>query len=73
VAQQGRDVEGARTAEKTHNELLGQATSYREEISAVSLDAEAASILQFQRSYQAAAQIFKVVNDMAETLIGILR
>ena len=73
VAQQGRDVESARTAEKTHDELLGQATTFREEVSAVSLDAEAASILQFQRSYQAAAQIFKVVNDMAETLIGILR
>ncbi|MCX6591642.1 MAG: flagellar hook-associated protein FlgK [Acidobacteria bacterium] len=72
-SQQGRDVESARTAEKTHDELLGQAMTYREEVSAVSLDAEAASILQFQRSYQAAAQIFKVVNDMAETLIGILR
>ena len=43
----------------------------RESISGVSLDEEAANLMRFQRSYQAAARIMTTVDDMAQTLLAL--
>jgi flagellar hook-associated protein 1 len=39
----------------------------------VSLDEEAAQLIRFQQSYQAAAQIIRVSNELFDTLIGVAR
>lgn len=39
----------------------------------VSLDEEAAQLIRFQQSYQAAAQIIRVSNEIFDTLIGVAR
>lgn len=39
----------------------------------VSLDEEAAQLIRFQQSYQAAAQIIRISNEIFDTLIGVAR
>jgi len=46
--------------------------SLRSGISGVSLDTEAAELMAFQQSYSATAQVFSVVNEMLDTLMGIV-
>ena len=43
----------------------------RESISGVSLDEEAANLLRFQRSYQAAAQVMTIADELAQTVLSI--
>jgi flagellar hook-associated protein 1 FlgK len=43
----------------------------REAISGVSLDEEAAQMLLFQRSYQAAAQLLTIADEMAATILSL--
>ena len=45
----------------------------RSELQDVSLDEEAAQMIQFQRAYQASAQLFKTINDMTETVMSLIR
>lgn len=53
-------------------QAVTQAQSQRSQISGVSLDGQAAELLQFQRSYQAVAQVLTIVNDAATALIDII-
>lgn len=69
----GRDLQATVQGESTYQALLAQAKSFRHEISSVSLDEEAAKMLQFQKAYQALAQMFKTINEMTETLINVTR
>lgn len=43
----------------------------RESVSGVSLDEEAANLLRFQRSYQAAARLVTTVDEMAQSLLAM--
>lgn len=69
----GRDLNGAQDAAEVQRKVLGQARALREEASGVSLDEEAAYVLQAQRSYQAAAKIVTVLNELTETVLTLLR
>lgn len=73
AAKVGRDLSSARQSEQISDQLLNQATTLRQDLSNVSLDEEAAIMMQFQRSYQAAAQMFRVINEMTQTLVNIAR
>ncbi len=53
----------------TANDVSAQRASS----SGVSLDEEAAQLIRFQQSYQAAAQIIRVSNELFDTLIGVAR
>jgi flagellar hook-associated protein 1 FlgK len=53
--------------------LLSQATQARENLVGVNLDEEAANLIKFQNSYQAAAQAISVANSLFDTLIGVVR
>lgn len=46
-----------------------QARSLREQISGVSLDEEAAKLVEYQRSYQANAKVIQVLSDLTQTLL----
>ena len=55
------------------NSLLSQATDYRDSISGVNLDEEAANLLRYQQAYQASAQMIKIADELFQTLINSIR
>jgi flagellar hook-associated protein 1 FlgK len=69
----GRELADARNNEQTHSLLLSQARLLRADITGVSLDEEAANLISFQRSYEASAEVVRVVNSLTETVLGLLR
>lgn len=69
----GRDLQTSRANTKTGESLLAQTRNYRQEISGVNLDEAAAELVQYQRAYQASAELFRVLNQLTETTLGLLR
>ncbi len=69
----GRDVANAKSDTDTQKGLVDQARSLRDEVSGVSLDEEAAHILQVQRSYQASGKVMTVLNEIMDTLMQSLK
>ncbi|MDZ4152844.1 FlgK family flagellar hook-associated protein, partial [Methylicorpusculum sp.] len=65
-----RSGELSATAQKT---LLTRAQEAKQNLTGVNLDEEAANLVIFQQSYQAAAQVVSTANSMFDTLIGALR
>ena len=53
--------------------LAGDLKARQEEISGVNLDEELSNIIRFQHSYQAAAKIVTVLNELTETILTLLR
>jgi len=65
----GSTVSSATVASTAQTASLAQAQTQRDSLSAVSLDDEATALTQYQRSYQAASQVFAIVNQLlADTL-----
>ncbi|MDX1980426.1 MAG: flagellar hook-associated protein FlgK [Bryobacteraceae bacterium] len=73
AAKAGRDLRDARDSAGLQEQLVTQVRELRQENSAVSLDEEAARLVEAQRAYQANAQLFQVLNTLTDTLLGILR
>jgi flagellar hook-associated protein 1 FlgK len=55
------------------SQAVAQARNLRQQVSGVSLDAEAARLVELQRSYQAAAQLISIISSLTETVINMLR
>ena len=53
--------------------ILKQTTDSRNSLSAVSLDEEAANLIQFEQYYNASAQVIQVARTLFDTLISTLR
>lgn len=53
--------------------ILKQATDYRDSLSGVNLDEEAANLIKFEQYYNASAQIIQVARSLFDTLISSLR
>jgi len=68
----GSELASARGDSHTQTLLVAQAHSLRNEQSGVSLDEEAAKVIEFQRSYQASAELVRVINSLTETLMGMI-
>jgi flagellar hook-associated protein 1 FlgK len=65
----GTLVSSATTANTANTASLAQAQTQRDSLSAVSLDDEASSLTNYQRSYEAAAKVFDIVDQlMADSL-----
>lgn len=60
----------ARVDGEATSAILKQATDNRDSISGVSLDEEAAKLIQFEQYYQASAQIIQVARSLFDTLIN---
>jgi flagellar hook-associated protein 1 len=45
----------------------------RDQVSSVSLDEEAAHLIQLQRAYQAAGKMMSVLNELTGTVIDIIK
>jgi flagellar hook-associated protein 1 FlgK len=55
------------------NVLLNQATEALKAESGVNLDEEAADLLRYEQSYQAAAQVISIADSLFQTLLAVLR
>ena len=53
--------------------LLERANEARENISGVNLDEEAANLIKFQQSYQAAAQAISTASSLFDSVLGAVR
>jgi flagellar hook-associated protein 1 FlgK len=74
VARQvGDDVRSARQEETRANLLVTQARDLRQQLSGVDFDEEAVKLVQLQRAYEANAQVVKVVDELIESVISMLR
>jgi flagellar hook-associated protein 1 FlgK len=59
----GNQASNAATAATTQTQLLTQAQTMRSQISGVSLNDQAAQLLQFQQAYEASAQTLSTINQ----------
>lgn len=73
AASVGQENSDATSNEQTQTQVLAQAESLRDQASGVSLDKQAVQVLEFQRAYQASAQVLTVLNDLAETTLNMLQ
>jgi flagellar hook-associated protein 1 len=75
VYQVGNDVSNASAELDSSQSILSQLQDQRGSISGVSLDEEAANMVQYQNAFDAAAQIVTTINDMPRCCAeaGILR
>ncbi|MGH7488667.1 MAG: flagellar basal body rod C-terminal domain-containing protein, partial [bacterium] len=69
----GRDVSTAQDHESAQKDLVTQAQNQRRQDSGVSIDEEAAQLIQFQSAYQAAGKMLTVVNDLTQTLMNLIQ
>lgn len=73
AADLGQQLSTAKQDQTTDESLTTQAESLRNDIQGVSLDQEAIHLLEFQRSFDAASQFVKVLNQLSQDLIGMLQ
>lgn len=69
----GRMVAEGRESASVARQLELQARQFRDEIQRVNLDEEAVMLMQFQRAYEAAAQMIRVLDEMTQTVLGLIR
>jgi flagellar hook-associated protein 1 FlgK len=72
-AKVGRDVANARNEQSQYQDTLAQSRQFRQETTGVSLDEEAAKLLQFQQAYQAVGKLITVINDLTDSVMNIIR
>jgi flagellar hook-associated protein 1 FlgK len=65
----GVSVQGARTAADSSGAVASQARNRVSAETGVNLDEEAARLIQFQQSYQAAAKVLQVAQSVFDTLL----
>jgi flagellar hook-associated protein 1 FlgK len=68
----GSQLSTATTGQSTQQDVLNQAVSLRQQISGVDLNAEATQIVQIQSAYSALAKMVTVIDDMTQTVLGLV-
>jgi flagellar hook-associated protein 1 FlgK len=71
--QVGQDIATAQQEQTTQQNLVDQAQETRSAATGVSLDAEAAQMIQFQQAYQAAGELVATLDTMTQTLITMVQ
>jgi flagellar hook-associated protein 1 FlgK len=69
----GRRLAAATDQKGIQQQVLTQAQSMRQQTSGVSLDEQATLLVEFQRAYQANAQLFSVLNSLTQTTVNMLQ
>ena len=69
----GGQAASAATAETTQTQLLTQAQNMRSQVSGVSLNDQAAKLLQFQQAYEASAQMVSVINQTMSSFMTAMQ
>jgi flagellar hook-associated protein 1 FlgK len=73
LADIGVRVQGAQTSADLSTALAAQAEQMRSAETGVNLDEEAARLIEFQQSYQAAAKVLQVAQQVFDTLLEVTR
>jgi flagellar hook-associated protein 1 len=71
VARLGGEASLAKDTATTRDGVFQQLTNERQQVSGVSLDEEMAKMIQFQRSYQAAARFITTIDAVLQSLMDI--
>jgi flagellar hook-associated protein 1 FlgK len=71
LSQIGNDTSAATTNNSAQQATLTQLTTQRDSLSGVSLDEEASNLTQYQRAYQAAAQVFNIANTVLASALNL--
>ena len=71
-ARVGRDVSTARQESDQYQDAVTQAQQQRLQQSGVSLDEEAAKMLQFRQAYQAAGKMITVLDELTQDLLNLI-
>ena len=70
--QVGTDISNATNNQTQQQNLVTQAQAQRTAVSGVSLNAEAAKLLQFQQSFEAMAKVVTTLNSMTTALMSMM-
>jgi flagellar hook-associated protein 1 FlgK len=73
VSTAGADSQSATTYVSFETSMVNQLESQRQSTSGVNLDEEAVNMVQYQKSYEAAAKMISVASYLLETLMGIIQ
>ena len=73
MADIGVRVQGGQASADISDSVAGQAERSRSSVSGVNLDEEAARLIQYQQSYQAAAKVLQVAQSLFDTLLQTAR
>jgi flagellar hook-associated protein 1 FlgK len=73
VTRVGIDAETSQSTLDFQEGLVNDLDAYRQSISGVSLDEETISLIQFQNAYEASARLISVVDEMLDTVMGLVR
>ena len=69
----GGDISTATENHNTQADLLTQVQNLRNTTSGVSLDKEAATLMQYEQGYSATAKMLGIVSELTNTLMGIFQ
>jgi flagellar hook-associated protein 1 len=69
----GTQASSASSAQMTQNQVLTQAQNVRAQVSGVSLNDQAATLLEYQESYQASAQVISTINLLTQSLLTMFQ
>ena len=72
AANAGQESQTATTNKTAQEQAAAYARSLRDQMSGVSLDAEAVRLIEFQRGYQAAARVLSVLSDLVDRTIQMI-
>ncbi len=73
VSQVGQDVAYVNRSFDHHTDLMGQLTNRREGISGVSIDEEMMNLIRYQTGYNASARLFGAAQELADTLMSLVK
>ena len=68
----GNGLNDATNSQQIQQSALAQAQNLRQQVSGVSLDAQAAVLLQFQQAYEANSKLITVLDQLSEDTINML-
>lgn len=68
----GFEIGSTQNAQEIESFLLDSLEAQREEVSGVNVDEELVRMIQFEQSYQAAAQFLQVVNQLNDTVLALI-
>ncbi|HWE53170.1 MAG TPA: flagellar hook-associated protein FlgK [Bryobacteraceae bacterium] len=68
----GQENQTAQVNQQVQQQITTQAQSMRDSISKVSLDGQAALLMQYQRAYQSVARVLTVVNGLADSVLSLV-
>jgi flagellar hook-associated protein 1 FlgK len=68
----GADIDDALSRQQTARDVSAEVQRLRDQVSGVSLDEEAASLIKFQTAYEANAKYFSAVDSALDTLMRLV-